>query len=211
MRWKKVERAWLKNTSDLKQTWLTPPDALNQIYLLRGGRWLLCCDCYGEVSYCDLDAGHPELLPLIPAPDTPDRSSRIVLMSVDEDWTSPILSFNVAICSTPCFTQDRTQINIWRATLVLDDQRQSLGLRAEHLFHLPISPILMTPCESISLLGSYIAFDAGPMDREGKASIIIVDWKKGQVESQCSSKTLMYDRSELSMSVSSILFYPLLR
>lgn len=202
MHWKKVERAWLNNTSDLEQTWLVPPEALNQIYLLRGGRWLLCCDCCGEVSYCNVDEKPSELIPLIPAPNVSDRPSRLAHMSVDEDWVSPLLSFNLAICSTPSFTAAQTYIDIWHGNLVLDDQHKSLGLQAEHLFHLPISPILMTPCESISLLGSHLAFDGGPMDRGGKASVVIADWRKSQGESRYSSKPLIYDRSALPISVS---------
>lgn len=81
LHWKKVKRAWLENTSDLEQTRLTPPEAIHHVYLLRGGRWLLCCDFHGEVSYCNLDVGPLELVPFIPASDFPDRESRLILMS----------------------------------------------------------------------------------------------------------------------------------
>lgn len=200
LRWKKVERSWLRSTSDLKPALLTPPGSPGQHHLLRGGRWLLYSSHNGEVYYCNLEARFPEFSLLSPSP-LPGHSFRFTFMAVDEDLESPMLSFNIAICCVPGARDDDPCLDIWHGTLVLNDRNQSIRLQAERSFHLPLFPYLGSPQSLLSLFGSCVAYDtSGP----GKSDIAIINWKNLRTGVQYSRKIVARNSNISLTSVSPV-------
>ncbi|KAF9523418.1 hypothetical protein CPB83DRAFT_886932 [Crepidotus variabilis] len=159
LRWKSVEISLRKDScSPLREHRIRLPSSVDTAHFLTGGRWILVLTETGAVYYCDLEATKIKPTLLIPcpfnAPGTIDS-----LMSVDESRDTALLSFNIAI-----FTEDwkkaeasiRSQIAVYRVTLVLDSQHNSTGfavtcLSTFHPGHLRATVI------SIELRGPHIA------------------------------------------------------
>ncbi|KXN84645.1 hypothetical protein AN958_12245 [Leucoagaricus sp. SymC.cos] len=170
-------------------------------YLLRG-RWFLTCETFGGfVNYFDLDP--PEntstrALTLIPQPI---RRNPMSVMSVEEDWESPLLSFTIALVHIighdflKCFTDfcGESRIDIWRGSLVLDEYNQGRGLQVEHIAQIPLLARLGEPMLSISQLGSLVAFDVRSEDQPEGSDVVIFDWKDTSSFSRCLRKTIRYD------------------
>ncbi|KAF8962557.1 hypothetical protein BDZ97DRAFT_1759167 [Flammula alnicola] len=94
----------------------TGDSGVGALTLISGGRWLLTTSDTGSVSYYDLDTQNPVKRLLIPEQmeDFPDFSHG-VLMAVDVDNESALLSFNLAMIMvrTACHSTPTQIAQVW--------------------------------------------------------------------------------------------------
>ena len=138
------------------------------IHLIKGGRWLLVTTNIGAVTYYDLNADNISGVLLIPAQVQDTCRHYKIMMSIDINRDSSVLSFKIGffIIGIP-FPQDsnphsigtKPMFQVWAVNLVLDDSRKAVGLRAARLavFDLPFA---FHGVLEFSFLGPYIAFIA---------------------------------------------------
>ncbi|KIM39644.1 hypothetical protein M413DRAFT_29339 [Hebeloma cylindrosporum] len=170
--------------------------------LINGGRWLLTACYFGSVSYYDLDSQTPVKRLLIPRIKDQFSSFHTVVMAVDIDDESPVLSFNVALylernSDRAAHLSPRIQIvQVWHITLELDDQNRGTRLSATRLsLFLRENYGLL---RFMSLLGGSIAFGVeGTREDYGfqvTHHLAIVDWAEANVQNRS------HRRSELKLS-----------
>lgn len=127
LRCKNVEVSLHQDTcSPLREVTLTLPSRIEDIHLLRSGRWALLRTRDGVIHYCDLEA--PKIIPVLLIP-SPFKSAKWIcgVMAVDESRDAALLSFSVATF-TEVVDLDwrnakedlRPRIDVYRVTLALD-------------------------------------------------------------------------------------------
>ncbi|KXN84637.1 hypothetical protein AN958_12237 [Leucoagaricus sp. SymC.cos] len=170
-------------------------------YLLRG-RWFLTCEAFGGfVDYFDLDPPENTSTQALTLISPSFQGQTMSVMSVEEDWDSPVLSFTIVLVHimrhdfrenfTDCCGESR--IDIWRGSLVLDEYNRGRDLQVEHVAQIPLLVRLGEPMLSISQLGSLVAFDVKSRDQPEGSDVVIFDWKDTSSFPRCLRKTIRYD------------------
>ncbi|KAF8804073.1 hypothetical protein BYT27DRAFT_7108150, partial [Phlegmacium glaucopus] len=190
LRWKSAQVGWDSDDgSPARQRNISIEEGPTSEYLVKGGRWLLVATSTGSVSYYDLDAQIPTVMPLI----SRQKAIATTLMSVDVDAESPYLRFNIAlflIASTcPSIHSVEISAEIWQVTLVLDHHQRGTGLSATLLASFPLDPnIDICPC--LSLRGQFVAFSI--CTRSDLCYTVVVDWARANGTSLTYPMRILY-------------------
>ncbi|KAF9523419.1 hypothetical protein CPB83DRAFT_839727 [Crepidotus variabilis] len=116
------------------ETRFDPLFPIQQIHLLRGGRWILLRDPEGGIHYCDLEAPEITASRLIPCPFE-GETNIYSKMAVDETRDTPLLSFRIAtfveaIDATwmPEKKSLRPRIDLYQVDVILDSHKRAVAL-----------------------------------------------------------------------------------
>ncbi|KAF9479316.1 hypothetical protein BDN70DRAFT_696960 [Pholiota conissans] len=97
LRWESAQLGFLRPGSLARERLISTPKS-HEMHLVEGGRWLLVIEsCTASVTYFDLEASIVTGRMLIPPVFSEGGLWASILMSVEMDYSSPTLSFKLAL------------------------------------------------------------------------------------------------------------------